>query len=160
MRTAVTLLSVMAMMGGIVGAQSNSTPLTGAWRIVEVTTTGPNAATNSHPQPGLHLFTGKYYSIVVDRSESPRPEVNVSTASEAELVAMWRPFTAQAGTYEISGTTFTIHHIVAKNAGNVGPENFDTFSFKLEGTTLWITSVSSNAGPYKNPTTIKLTRVD
>lgn len=160
MRTAVGLLSVIAMTGGIAGAQSGPTVLSGAWQVTEVTTTGPNAATNSHPQPGLYLFTGNYYSIVIVRGEKPRPELDVSKASGAELVAMWRPFTANSGKYEVSGTTLTIHHIVTKNAGNIVPGQFDTYSFKIEGKTLWITSVSSNAGPYINPTTVKLTRVD
>jgi len=160
MRTAVTLLWIIAMTGGIAGAQSKLTVLSGAWRITEVTTTGPNATTNRHPQPGLYLFTGKYYSIVIVRSEEPRPQLDVSKASEAELVAMWRPFTGNSGTYEINGTTFTTHHIVTKNAGNMVPGQFDTYSFKIEGNTLWVTDVSSSAGPYENPRTVKLERVD
>ncbi len=152
-------LIALALVSAVAGAQSNPTPLTGVWRVSEVTTTGPNAATSSSPQPGLYLFTGKYYSIVFDHSDKPRPVLN-SDATDAERLASMVPIQAQSGTYEVSGTTLTMHPIVAKNPGSMRSGNSSTHSFKLEGKTLVLTQVSSVNGPMANPVTLKLTRVE
>ena len=37
----------------------------------------------------------------------PRSESDPTKATDAEILASWRPFAAQSGTYEISGTTVT-----------------------------------------------------
>ncbi len=67
-------------------------------------------------------------------------------ATNAELVAAWGPFTAQAGTYEVNGSTITYHQIVAKNANGMLPENA-TYSreFRIDGNTLQ-TSGTNAAG--------------
>jgi hypothetical protein len=152
-------LITLALFAGIAGAQSNPTPLTGAWRVVEVTTTGQNAGTISNPQPGLYLFTGKYYSIVRDRSDKPRPDLS-SDPTDAELLASMQPVQAQSGTYEVSGATVTMHPLVAKSPNIMHSGESVTRSFKLEGKTLALTGMSNARGPGAVPTTLKLTRVE
>jgi hypothetical protein len=66
--------------------------------------------------PGLIIFTGGYYSIMVVTGDKARPALpqDISKATAAELLAVWRPFTANSGTYEIKGSTLTTHPTVAK----------------------------------------------
>ena len=139
-------------------SQSQSTPLTGAWRITQRQETVPTAKTIDNPQPGLFLFTAKHYSIVQVESDKPRPALpqDLSKATAEELRAAWGSFGANSGTYEVQGGTVTIHSIVAKRTevmarGSAGA----TFSFKIEGNTLTLT-------PVKPPTlaALTLTRVE
>jgi hypothetical protein len=74
---------------------------------------------------------------------------------------VWGPFTAAAGTYEISGSTFTVHAFVAKNPQVMAPGRIDSvYSFKLEGNTLTTTEMRNGNGPVANPTTITYTRIE
>jgi hypothetical protein len=144
-----------------VSAQAK-TKLEGAWRVTEVTRTGPNAGTNSNPQPGLYVFAGKHYSIVTVNSDKPRPDLpaDASKATAAELNAVWGPFTANSGTYEISGDTLTTHAMVAKNPGVMRSGSSATYSIKVQGNTMTITQTKNTNGPVNNPTTTKLMRVE
>src|ERR1700692_2043137 len=109
MKNALACLLVLAVFGVASGCQSNNsnkTPLTGAWRVTERTTSGANGSTNKSPQPGLYLFTSKYYSIVIVNSDQPRPPVpqDTTNVSAADLNAVYgAPFAANSGTYEIEG---------------------------------------------------------
>ena len=69
---------------GIASAQTTPSPLKGAWRIVEYTTEGTNGSTYAS-QPGLYLFTDQYFSLVGIAGPKPRPEVDPSKASDAEI---------------------------------------------------------------------------
>jgi hypothetical protein len=144
-------------------AQSQPSSLEGTWQVTEVTTTGPNAATTKKPQPGMYMFTGKHYSILTSQGDQPRPEIagsKVATATADELRAAWGSFTANAGTYELSGDTLTLRVLIAKNQGFAKSGNFRTFSVKRDGKTLTLVSKASDAGPSTNPGTVKLTRLD
>lgn len=93
---AITVLTVSA------NAQFKATPLTGTWSLTEIKTTGPNARTISHPQPGLLMFTGNHYSLMIIESDKPRAEIQspqVKKPTVDELLATWEPFTAASGTY-------------------------------------------------------------
>jgi hypothetical protein len=158
-----TFLAVLvAALSCLAVSASAKTKVEGAWRVTEVQRTGPNAGTNSKPQPGLYLFTGKHYSIITVNSDQPRPDApaDASKATAAELNAVWGPFTANSGTYEISGDTLTIHQMVAKNPGVMRSGSFTTYSMKLQGNTLTLTQTKNQNGPVNNPTTTKLTRVE
>jgi hypothetical protein len=151
----------MALLAATAGAQLKTTPLTGTWRVTGIKTTGPNARTMSSPQPGLLIFTGNHYSRMFVNSDQPRTALqDQSKATAAELLAVWGPFTAASGAYEISGSTFTVHAFVAKNPQNMAPGAEQTFSFKLAGNTLTITEVRNAAGPAANPATITYTRIE
>lgn len=154
------ILVPLTILVGIINAQSKSSPLTGAWRVIEYSSTAPNAAIIKTPQPGLYIFTEKYFSVALVAGKNPRPEADPSKATDAEIVASWRPFVAQSGTYEISGTTVTMHIMVAKVTGRMHSDSYATFSFKREGDMLTITEIGSTGGAKTNPTTTKLTRVD
>lgn len=160
--TTLAVVTLLLGSGNAILAQSKSTPLTGAWRVTQVQTTGPNARTVNDPQPSLYLFTGNHYSIMSVNSDKPRPALpeDLSKATAAELTATYGPFTANSGTYEIQGGMATTHPSVAKNPGVMAPGAANTASFKIEGKILTLTNVKTSQGPVTNPTTLKLTRIE
>jgi hypothetical protein len=142
-----------------VGAQSTVPGLDGAWRVVQVEVTGPGARTVDAPQPGLLLFTGRYYSYTFVTSDVARPALPAGPATAEDLAALWNPFTANAGTYETSGTTMTRYPFVAKSPEAMTPGAFNRYSFLLTADTLWVTSTATEGGPVRNPSTVRYLRL-
>ena len=58
------------------------------------------------------------------------------------------------------GNVITMRPIVAKNPAAMGPGVFITYSYKLEGDTMWVTQQRNQNGPFANPVTIKAVRVE
>lgn len=148
---------------GIAG-QSKAASIQGAWQAVEVTLTGPGARTIAirDPRPNLTIITARHYSRVEDQSERPRPiPADVTNASADELRAAWGPFVGEAGTHEVTASNLiTMRPIAAKNPAVMGPGVFITYSYKLDGDTMWVTQQRNQNGPFVNPVTIKLIRVE
>jgi hypothetical protein len=140
--TLVVFLAVLMPMS----AQSRQS-IQGVWRVVERTITHSPAGrqdafgafpvgTHTNLQPGLLIFTAKHYSRTTDAAEQPRPTRPYKTPCKPtleELQAEWGPFVANAGTYEVSGTTVTLRAIVAKNPRAQSHKNFTKLTFKLDG---------------------------
>jgi hypothetical protein len=152
-------LLAIGLLTATADAQFKPTPLSGAWSVTEIKRTGPNAQTMNHPQPGLLIFTGNHYSLMIIETEQPRAEVHAQSTA-AELLATWGPFIAASGTYEISGNTLTTRPTVAKNPPVMAPGNVQLNTFKIEGKTLTLTRVRDGNVAVANPTTIILTRVE
>ena len=152
---------VIACASGSILAQSKPS-IQGVWRVVEVTTSGPNASTNKSPQPGVYIFTAKHYSLVRDTASEVRPAIKAAAnITPAEALATLNPFFAQSGTYEVSGSSVITTSIVAlrpPQQGKYGGSN--TWSFKLQGDTLWMTQTLARETPVVNPATIRLTRLE
>lgn len=162
MRRTWVLLFATVVLGIPVLAQSTS-PLQGAWRIVEVTTAGQSVSTNTSPQPGLYIFTAKHYSFVRVQADRPRPELpqDLKAASADDLIAVWgTAFQANSGTYEVAGGTLTTRPMVAKDPAGMRPGSSNTISYKLDRNTLWLTFSGGRPGHGSVPLTIKLTRVE
>jgi hypothetical protein len=166
---ATAVAGLMALVGAPLLSQSRAASqetLQGVWRITEVTTTGPNASTNSSPQPSQYIFTPKHYSIIRVNGTTARPDLTLDqekTASAAQLVAVFgnNALTAQSGTYEVASGKLTTRALVARGTGPMAPGAFTTSSYKLDGKTLTITQERNAAGqPVSNPTTWKLTRIE
>jgi hypothetical protein len=155
MKQMIKLSFVMALTCLAAAAQAKNS-LQGAWRVTERTPAGQNAQTNRSPQPGLHIFTGKYYSIMSVNSAQPRPDVpaDQTKITPAQALATFGPFTANSGTYEVSGNTLTTHPLVAKVPDTM--RDTRTYSFKVDGNTLTLTITN---GPNQGSVT-KLTRVE
>ena len=126
--------------------------------------TGPEARTIAirEPRPNLTIITARHYSRVEDQSERPRPiAADVTKASAEELRAVWGPFVGEAGTYEVTtGNLITMRPIAAKNPAVMGPGSSITYSYKLDGDTMWVTQQRNQDGPLANPFTIKVVRVE
>ena len=141
----------------------------GVWRPVEVTITNPNPApgalakgTHTNVQPGLLVFTAKHYSLIRDTGAKPRPTTGFKVAGKPtaeEMQTQWGPFQANAGTYELSGSTLTMRPTVAKNPGLQGKVPLRS-AIKFDGTNLWLTLMDGPTGKIENPSTIKYVRVE
>jgi Lipocalin-like domain len=138
MKPTLRLLCALLLTSGIAPAQQQSMSLTGAWEVTKIQMTGPNARTVTDPQPGLYLFTGKYFSIMMVMGDHPRPihptlpEVPKATAQE--ILAVYGPYVANTGTYEINGDTLIMHPMVSKNPELMGGSVI--YSFEIHGNSL------------------------
>jgi hypothetical protein len=152
-----------------VGSAQNSAAkqsLQGVWKTVEVMTTGSNATTIRNPQPNLVIFTKGHYSQLAVLGGQPRPQFEPATdptkLTDAEKIAryeQWSRFAANAGTYEVKGTTLIRRPLVAKNETVMAKNSSLEGEFKLEGNTLWITTKSVPGQP-AGETRAKLKRVE
>jgi hypothetical protein len=144
------------------------TPVEGVWKIAERIMPGTNSlgtgvATPNTDPPSLIIFTRGYYSQTYEVGGQPRaagaPAKDPQNLTDAEKIAryeQWRPFTANAGTYEIKGSTLTIRPIVAKNVNLMRSSYVQ--EFKLEGpNTLWLIPTPDNATTEPR---IKLTKLE
>lgn len=156
-------IGVTALTAGTAAGQSKSGSLQGVWQTVEVSVPGPTPRTISLPQPppNLTIITAKHYSRVQVDAEGPRPmPADIAKASADELRAVWGPFVGEAGTYEISGgNVITMRPVVAKNPAAMKSGAFTTWSYRLEGNTIWVTAKTNQNGPVE-PVTIKAVRVE
>ena len=156
-------ITLVAALGISAAAQSKTGSLQGVWQTVELTTTGPGARAITLPEPlaNLTIYSGRHYTRVEVQTEKPRPVLAApATATADELRAAWGPFVAEAGTFEVTDNTITMRPIASKNPAIMGPGVFLTYSFKLEGKTMWVTQVRNQTGPFPNPFTAKLVRVE
>lgn len=125
------------------------TQLEGVWKVAEVVLPASNAnekgTSITSPQPGLLIFTKGYYSSIAVTGDQPRaavaPPKEAGKLTDAEKIAryeQWRAFIANAGTYEVKGSTLTLHAMVAKNQERMTSAATVTLEIKLEGSnTLW-----------------------
>jgi hypothetical protein len=139
--------------------------LEGVWRITKVVVpAGPNAGTDTHPQPGLQIFYRGYFSIVRDVSGAPRspspPPGDPNNLTDAEKIARyeeWAPFGASAGTYELEGDTLITHNIVAKQVR--GANLTEAATIRFEGRDTFVATAKSEPGvPPGRQTTYKRVR--
>jgi hypothetical protein len=144
-------------------AQSTPRSIQGVWRIVEATTTGPGARTIAFSgRPNLTIITAKHYSRVEVQADGPRPILtDVAKASADELRAVWGPVVSEAGTYEVTPDgLITMRPIASKNPAVMGEGVFITYAYKLDGDTMSLTQQRNQNGPFANPFSLKLVRVE
>jgi hypothetical protein len=157
------VLSVGLVSSEGMAGQSTRQSIQGVWRIVEATITGPAARTIEFAErPNLTIMTARHYSRVEVQADGPRPILaDVAKASADELRAVWGPFVGEAGTYEITaGNLITMRPIASKNPAVMGPGILITYAYKLDGDTLSLTQQRNQSGPFANPFTLKLVRVE
>jgi len=156
-------LGVALATGQGTAAQPTRGSIQGVWRVVEAVITGPGARTIAFAErPNLTIISARHYSRVEVQADGPRlvlPDVARATADE--LRAVWGPFVGEAGTYEVTpGSLITMRPIASKNPAVMGPGVFITYSYKLDGDTLSLTQQRNQNGPFANPFTLKLVRVE
>ena len=160
MRSVTIALAVLLLMGVGASAQKKA-GIEGVWTLTEMTTTGDNAGTRQMTQPSMYLFTKNHYSIIYVSSAAERPDVDVSKATADELRNVFvQSFVANAGTYEVKGGKIIFHPMVAKSPGYMKPTNWTAQTMTMSGDTMTLVSDSTQDGPSKNPTTMKLKRVE
>ncbi len=160
MTKARTIVSCMAVLAAMVIVQSAAAQgkLEGVWKLTEVNLTSPNARTITPAESGIWIITKKYVSFVAVTGDKPRPDLPRENATDAQKVATWTPFQANVGSYQIKGTTLTVHPIVAKNPIQSGA--FTALDFKIEGNTLLLTPKANKDGPIANPYTLRMARLE
>ena len=162
-RMSIVGMSLSLLISQGAGAQPTRNSIQGVWRVVDATITGPGARTIAFAdRPNLTIITDKYYSRVEVQADGPRPiPADVAKASADELRAAWGPFVAEAGTYEVTpGGLMTVRPIASKNPAVMGPGVFITYAYKLDGNTLSLTQQRNQNGPFTNPFTLKLARLE
>src|SRR5262245_54984467 len=103
----VSATMVLAMVVAL-SANDQRAALQGVWRTVEVVVPGVDPQTFRSPATQA-IFHGRHYSRVEVHAEHPRPMLkDPAVASADELRAVWGPFVAEAGTFEVSGKTVTM----------------------------------------------------
>jgi hypothetical protein len=155
------IAALLTAEGSAVGPNVQS--IQGVWQAVEVTIPGPVKRTIAirEPRPNLTMITATHYSRVQVEAEGVRPIIaDVAKASAEDLRAAWGPFYAEAGTYEVAGHVITLRPVAAKNPAAMAPGAFTTWSYRLEGSTLWVTAERNQNGPIANPVTVKSVRVE
>jgi hypothetical protein len=158
-RTVLALGAVVVLVPKGISAQTEAVALEGAWRVVEVVSSGPGGTrTLGEPQPGPFLFTGGHYSYTLVNGDQPRPRPPGGFATAEQLLAAWNPFAANAGTFEVEGNRMIRRPIVAKSPDAMGPGIFNEYTFRLSADTLWITTVGTESGPARAPTTVRYVR--
>lgn len=168
MTTHLIMISCAALaavvVAGTTAATSASEPnaaVQGVWRTLEVVVSGANVRTFK-PEATLTIFHGRHYSRVEVHGEQSRPLLdNPAAASADELRAMWGPFVAEAGTFEVSGSdVITTRATVAKNPAMMRDGAASVYTYRRQGDTLTLTEVRTPAGPSAQPVTVTLTRVE
>ena len=155
---------MVAMVAGRSAAPSAADPnaaVQGVWRTLEVVVPGA-AGRTFKPDATLAIFHGRHYSRVEVHAEQPRPPLgNPAAASADQLRAVWGPFFAEAGTFEVSGSDMiTMRATVAKNPAAMRDGASTIYSYRRQGDTLTLTEVRTPAGPSAQPITVTLTRVE
>ena len=137
------------------GVRRPATEIVGVWRPSEVTdlprfanlldggmpTLGPAG-------PGLWIITAQHYSLIeLNNGGLPRPSEPDSTPTAQELLAMWGPVAANAGTYETRGETLFTRATVSKNPRAMKLPPLRRI-FRVVGDTMWLTR-PPNSGTIK-----------
>jgi hypothetical protein len=159
-KTIIACLTALVVLVIVQSAAAQGNRLQGVWKTTELSMSGPNAFKNSNPQPDLWIFAKTHYCSAAITSEKPRPNQPVEKATDAQKLAIWDAFDADAGTYEVKGTTLIMQAVVAKDPEDMQPGKPHIFDFKIEGNTLLLTLKVNQDGPLPNPLQFKLTRVE
>ena len=143
----------------------------GVWRVTELWTCAPESpalplalllgTTEVDPQPSLCIFTRRHYSFMLARPDLSLAETQGDQRgpgpTDAEKVAAYDSFDAHSGTYDLVGTTLTLQPVIAKAPDPFGRRPI-SFSYRLDGDTLWLT-FRENASRYSE-TRITLLRIE
>jgi hypothetical protein len=155
---------IVAVVAGSSAAPSAAEPnaaVQGVWRTLEVVVPGA-AGRTFKPEATLAIFHGRHYSRVEVHAEQPRPLLgNPAEASADQLRAVWGPFVAEAGTFDVSGSdVITLRTTIAKNPAAMRDGASSVYKYRREGDTLTLTEVRTPAGPSAQPITVRLARVE
>jgi len=156
-----TILSLTMVVAGIflAGAVQAQSTLQGVWQIEEVTVVGgANEGTYTNPQPSLYIFTEQHYSTLIVLGDSPRQLFSDETTDE-ETLAAFDNFIANAGTYQVAGSTLTVLASVAKVPGAMTGEAF-TYEYSLDGDSLTLVLAGAAWASGDTEITYRLSRLE
>ncbi len=137
------VLTMGALTTVLVEQGSARKPIEGVWKVTTIVVTGADASNIPNAQPGVVIFTPTYYSMMYVTGSQPRKPFNAENPTNDEKIAAYDSFVANTGTYDVSGTTLTLHPIVVRNPGLMAG-GFDRYQMRIEGANLTLTSKSSD----------------
>jgi hypothetical protein len=127
--------------------------LEGVWKVTKVAKLGSDAASDTHPQPSLAIYSRGYFTILRDNSSEPRKPAPLAKdpakPTDAEKLAKyeeWAPYSASGGTYEVKGDRIITHNVVAKQAGGTTATE-EAIIVKFSNNTLVVRPLATPAGP-------------
>jgi hypothetical protein len=132
MKYAMTVLAFVVAAATVSGQSPAANPLVGAWSVDDA-------------QAGLYVFTKSHYSFVRVQAGRSLPDYpSNDKATEADKAAVFDALFVNAGTYTVTGNTFTTHVTMAKSKYVIGggPNQFD---FAITGDSLTLTSRPAGA---------------
>lgn len=139
-------LVVLAALAFTSGPSSQAASLEGVWKVVEVTsTTSEGSETNPITNPNITFFMGGYYSTLRVTGDGPRATLP-DEPTDGQLVAAWRPFAANAGTYRVEGSRLTTSVMVAKSPNAMAESATGTSDIEVNGDVLLRTFTNSENG--------------
>ena len=154
-----TVIGVMMIL--TLGAVARAQSIVGVWKLTEETTTGEGGKTRAISQPSLFIFTKGHYSIMWIPSDKERAIVDPTVASADELRSIYvDSFIANSGKYDYARGKLSLWPSVAKSPSFMRGGSYVTHKIKITGKTMTMTSEESQGYPVKDPTTLKLTRVE
>ena len=120
---------------------TDASAVEGVWKTVHVTITNDEGTQeNETTTPTLTIFTeGHYASLRVGERETLPAE-----PTDEQLLAAWRPFNANAGTYEVYGNEIRTKVIVAKSPNATATQRERSSTFEVDGDTLIRTFTSED----------------
>ena len=124
-------------------AEPAKPPHEGAWSIVSIRVTGPDSAATTTVQPSVFLFGDKHYSMMRVTGNQPRTLAAKDSATDAEKLAAYDSFIANAGTYGVADSTLMIHPVVARSP-NFMSGGSDKYHFLVSGDTLWLSNTGAD----------------
>ena len=141
-------------------ALAQADKLVGVWKLIEVQYpefpgAGPNPLSATKPQPSIAVFTKKHFSMTLITGKEPRLDT-LKDPTKEQLVELFRTFSGTAGTYEVEGSTLTMHITVSwvpNYMNKPAPQEF-----RFEGDNLVLTTASKD--PKTLPITMKFTRLE
>ena len=141
-----TIGLLVAVVGSpAVVAGQGSAALAGGW--IVTSWTSPDGQVNAEPQRGVFIFTQTgHYAILYVSAE--RAQLNANS-TDAERLAAYDPFTANAGRYRVNGNELTYEAYVSKHPNYMagfGPDaaNGVTVRWSLSDGILTLEWVSGN----------------
>lgn len=145
----ITLVLCLVAGGGLHRLAAQGSPeLDGGWVIASWQTA--DGQVDSMPQRGLFLFTESgHYSVMYVAGDQPRAQWSGATMTDAEKMAAYDSFIANAGRYSVQGTEITYEAYLAKNPNymaNFGTQagNAARIGFSVQGDLLTLRFLSGN----------------
>jgi hypothetical protein len=153
-----TLLIVLAAAAVFWGAfrpaaTTDASAVEGVWKSVHVTITNDEGTQeNEITTPNLMIFTANHYASVRTGQREQLPE----DPTDEQLLAAWRPFNANAGTYEVRGNEIHMKVIVHKSPNVTAAQRENTSTFEVDGDTMLRTITNAAGVTFK----VKYVRVE
>ena len=134
---------VATFLTGCQQSQPPESPLQGAWSVVSIRVMGPDSAANTTAQPSVYLFGDTHYSMMRVTGNQARTLAATDSVTDAEKLAAYDSFIANAGTYDVADSTITIHPVVARSP-NFMSGGSDKYQFRVSGDTLWLSNTGAD----------------